>query len=62
MIYYYELDNHEKAIEYLNKALEIKSNIIEAWNCLGIIYDDLGEVKKARRHFRRADELQKKTE
>ena len=33
----------KKAVEYLNKAIELKPDYAEAWNSLGNVYSDMGD-------------------
>lgn len=67
-IYYYiaiayrVLENHEKAIYYLNDALSINSNIVEVVNELGINYASLSDYEKAIAYFRKAFEVTKSIE
>jgi tetratricopeptide (TPR) repeat protein len=67
-IYYYiaiayrVLENHEKAIYYLNEALSIDSNIVEVVNELGINYASLSDYEKAIAYFRKAFEVTKSIE
>jgi Flp pilus assembly protein TadD, contains TPR repeats len=56
------LENHEKAIYYLNEALSIDSDIIEVVNELGINYASLNDYEKAIAYFRKAFEVTKSIE
>jgi tetratricopeptide (TPR) repeat protein len=56
------LENHEKAIYYLNEALSIDSNIVEVVNELGINYASIGDYEKAIAYFRKAFEVTKSIE
>ena len=61
-IAYRILENHEKAIYYLNEALSIDSNIIEVVNELGINYASIGDYDNAISYFRKAFEVTKSIE
>jgi len=61
-IAYRILENHEKAIYYLNEALSIDSDIIEVVNELGINYASLNDYEKAIAYFRKAFEVTKSIE
>ena len=37
----------EKAIEYLNHAIQLKPDLAEAYGMLGLVYDKLGQFKRA---------------
>lgn len=56
------LENHEKAIYYLNEALAISSDYIEVVNELGINYACLGDFNQAIQYFRKAFEVTKSIE
>lgn len=67
-LYYYVavayrmIENYEKAIYYLNEALNIDSNIVEVVNELGINYASLGDFKSAVAYLRKAFEATKSVE
>lgn len=67
-IYYYIavayriLENHEKAIYYLNEALAISGDYVEVVNELGINYASLGNYDFAIKYFRKAFEVTKSIE
>jgi tetratricopeptide (TPR) repeat protein len=56
------LENHEKAIYYLNEALVVSSDYIEVVNELGINYACLGNYDFAIKYFRKAFEVTKSIE
>lgn len=56
------LQNYEKAIYYLNEALNIDSNVIEVVNELGINYASLGDFDIAISYLRKAFEVTKSVE
>lgn len=49
--------NFEKAIPYLEKATQIKSDNANAWTLLGIVYVRAGMAEKGKEAFDKADEL-----
>jgi tetratricopeptide (TPR) repeat protein len=59
---YRVLQNHEKAIYYLNEALEIDDAIVEVVNELGINYASLGDFNTAIQYLRKAFEATKSVE
>ncbi|NEZ47918.1 tetratricopeptide repeat protein [Clostridium niameyense] len=67
-IYYYvaiayrNLKNHDKAIYYLNKALEIDNTFIDVVNELAINYASLGNYDIAISYLRKAFEVEKSIE
>ncbi|MFL0194601.1 tetratricopeptide repeat protein [Clostridium sp. WILCCON 0269] len=67
-IYYYiamgyrMIENHEKAIYYLNEALNIDSNIVEVVNEMGINYASIGNYERAIAYLRKAFEATKSVE
>jgi tetratricopeptide (TPR) repeat protein len=56
------LENHEKAIYYLNDALNIDDALVEVVNELGINYASLGDFDKAIQYLRKAFEATKSIE
>lgn len=68
LLYYYlavgyrNLQNHEKAIYYLNESLSIESGILEVVNELGINYACLGKYEEALKYFRKAFEASRDVE
>lgn len=56
------LENYEKAILYLNEALEIDDALVEVVNELGINYASLGDFKTAVSYLRKAFEATKSIE
>lgn len=56
------LESYEKAIYYLNEALNIDSNIVEVVNELGINYASLGNFENAISYLRKAFEVTKSVE
>lgn len=56
---YLENDEEEKAIAYLNKALSMDENYIEAISKLGFIYF-YNNIKKSKEYYEKAAELSKK--
>lgn len=56
------LENYEKAIYYLNEALEIDDALVEVVNELGINYASLGDFDKAILYLRKAFEATKSVE
>jgi tetratricopeptide (TPR) repeat protein len=56
------LENHEKAIYYLNEALAIDDALVEVVNELGINYASLGDYDKAIGYLRKAFEATKSIE
>ncbi|MEG3041161.1 MAG: tetratricopeptide repeat protein, partial [Clostridium sp.] len=56
-IAYRVLQNHEKAIYYLNEALSIDSDYVQVFNELGINYASLNEFETAIKYFRKVFEL-----
>ncbi len=67
-LYYYiavgyrKLENYEKAIYYLNEALNIDSSIVEIVNELGINYASIGDYEKAIAYLRKAFEATRSVE
>ena len=67
-IYYYiaiayrVLENHEKAIYYLNDSIAISSDYVEVINEFGINYACLGNYEAAIKYFRSAFEVTKSVE
>ncbi|KOR26066.1 tetratricopeptide repeat protein [Clostridium sp. L74] len=67
-VYYYVavayrmLENHDKAIYYLNKALEIDNGLIDAVNELAINYAALEKYDIAIKYLRKAFEVEKSIE
>jgi serine/threonine protein kinase/Tfp pilus assembly protein PilF len=57
--YYFLQGILDKAIEPLEKALEIDPNFFEAWNCLGMTYSDLKNFEKALECFKKFASLSK---
>lgn len=68
LLYYYlavayrKLENHEKAIYYLNESLDIESGILEVINELGINYACIGDYSDAIKYFKKAFEASKDIE
>ncbi|PRR86277.1 tetratricopeptide repeat protein [Clostridium luticellarii] len=68
LLYYYiaiayrMLENYEKAIYYLNEALNIDSSIVEIVNEMGINYASLGKYETAVAYLRKAFEVTKSVE
>ncbi|MEY8763478.1 MULTISPECIES: tetratricopeptide repeat protein [Clostridium] len=68
LLYYYiavayrMLENYEKAIYYLNEALNIDSSIVEIVNEMGINYASLGNYETAIAYLRKAFEATKSVE
>lgn len=56
------LENNEKAIYYLNEALSIDNNLLEAVNEIGINYAAIGNYEKAITYFRRVFEITRNIE
>jgi tetratricopeptide (TPR) repeat protein len=56
------LENHEKAIYYLNEALNIDDALVEVVNELGINYASLGDFDRAIQYLRKAFEATKSIE
>jgi len=56
------LENYEKAIYYLNEAIEIDDALVEVINELGINYASLGDFDKAILYLRKAFEATKSVE
>ena len=54
--------NHEKAIYYLNEALNIDSSIVEVVNEMGINYASLGNYERAIAYLRKAFQATKSVE
>jgi len=54
---YLEKKKFSQAIEYLENAIKISSHNIEAYYYLGLSYDKIGEIKKAREFLSRVIEL-----
>ncbi|MDP4143917.1 MAG: tetratricopeptide repeat protein [Bacillota bacterium] len=61
-IAYRIVNNHEKAIYYLNEALAIDSDLVEVVNELGINYAALGDYKTSEAYLRKAFEVTKSVE
>lgn len=67
-VYYYiavgyrMIANHEKAIYYLNEALNIDSSILEIVNEMGINYASLGNYERAIAYLRKAFQATKSVE
>jgi tetratricopeptide (TPR) repeat protein len=67
-IYYYiavayrMLENYEKAIYYLNDALNIDSSVVEVVNEMGINYASIGDYKTAVAYLRKAFDATKSVE
>ncbi|QXE18509.1 tetratricopeptide repeat protein [Clostridium sp. 001] len=67
-LYYYiavgyrKLENYEKAIYYLNDALNIDSSIVEIVNEMGINYASIGDYEKAIAYLRKAFEATRSVE
>lgn len=68
LLYYYiavayrMLENYEKAIYYLNEALNIDSSIVEIVNEMGINYASIGEYETSIAYLRKAFEATKSVE
>ena len=61
---YYQMKDYSQAIEHLEKAVSIfpyRDNI-EAYYCLGLSYDKIGEIEKAREYLSRVIELAPQSE
>ena len=64
-VIYYGLGDYNKAIEYHEKALEIRINtlgeshpdIADYYNNLGVVYNDLGDYGKAIEYYEKALEI-----
>lgn len=56
------IDNYEKAIYYLNEALAINDDYLEAINEIGIDYASLGDYENAVAYFRKIFEVTKSIE
>ncbi len=54
---YYELKEHEKAIEDYNKAIELNPNVSQAYYNRGLAYGELKEYEKAIEDYNNAIEL-----
>lgn len=61
-ISYRVLQNHEKAIYYLNEALSIDSNYVQVFNELGINYACLNDFETAIKYLRKVFEVTKSIE
>jgi tetratricopeptide (TPR) repeat protein len=59
---YRQLQNYEKGIYYLNEALSIDPDLVEAYNEIGIDYASLGNFKNAVDYLRKAFEVTKNVE
>lgn len=59
---YFQEKNYSQAIEYLEHVIEISSDNIEAYYYLGLSYDKIGEIEKAREFLSRAVELAPQSE
>ncbi len=57
---YIKAHDYDKAIEALERALDIDSKFIEAWNVLGAVYFGKGEYKKSIDTFQRLLKLRPK--
>jgi Flp pilus assembly protein TadD len=44
---YLQQGEHRKAFDYFNSILQINEDNIEAWNSLGAIYEELGNIDYA---------------
>ncbi|HEY6142583.1 MAG TPA: tetratricopeptide repeat protein [Flavobacterium sp.] len=53
-------ENHEKAIEYFKKALEVDANFAFAWDNIGLSYRKLGDYGKAIESYNKSLELDPK--
>ncbi len=53
----FDLEKYDSAIEILNFILKIKSNYAEAWDLLGVIYNQKGEFDKAIKYLQRAIQI-----
>jgi len=51
---YFQLERHQTAREYLEKAIEPDENFSDAWYMLGLIFNLAGEEAKEREAFERA--------
>lgn len=59
---YRQLENYEKGIYYLNEALSIDPDLVEAFNEIGIDYASLGDFKNAVNYLRKAFEVTRNVE
>ncbi len=53
----YEAEEFDKALDYLLAALDIRDDLADVHNLIGVIYHQQGRLDSARRHFERALEL-----
>jgi pentatricopeptide repeat protein len=53
----FDLERYDAAIEILDFILKIKSNYAEAWDLLGVIYNQKGEFEKAIKYLQRAIQI-----
>ena len=54
--YFYDISDNEKAIQYLNKAIDLNPNNFKINSLYGAINDDLGELEKSIKHYKKAIE------
>ena len=54
---YFEKKNYSQAIEYLEKATELSPQNTEVTYYLGLSYDKIGEIEKAREFLSKVIEL-----
>jgi tetratricopeptide (TPR) repeat protein len=59
---YFEKKKYSQAIEYLESAIKMSSYSAEAYYYLGLSYDKIGEIEKAREYHTRAIELAPQSE
>ena len=53
----YEAEELDKALDYLLAALDIRDDLADVHNLIGVIYHQQGRLDSARKHFERALEL-----
>jgi len=59
---YFEKKKYSQAIEYLETAIKMSSHNVEAYYYLGLSYDKIGEIEKAREFLSRVIELAPQSE
>jgi Flp pilus assembly protein TadD len=58
---YANLEEYQEAITHLWKVVEFNPEHYEAWNYLGIIYEELGKSREATMCFQKAEDLKKRS-